>query len=123
MSQQSDDELVSKVKEIIGYEFKDPAILKIARTHTSRSSEHKEEPDYQMLAYLGDAVLQLIVIEELCKQKGLKWDKDNDPEKQKQVRKEALSDITSKTGLLEILILGTGAAKQHHETSPTKRIN
>lgn len=44
----------------IGYKFKDPALLKIALTHSSYANESSVE-SYERLEFLGDAVLGLIV--------------------------------------------------------------
>ncbi len=48
----------------IGYAFKDKALLAQALTHPSYGSDH-HEAHYQRLEFLGDAVLELYVSEEL----------------------------------------------------------
>lgn len=45
----------------IGYTFSDPALLRLALTHRSVSSEDPARKDNERLEFLGDAVLQLIV--------------------------------------------------------------
>ncbi len=45
----------------VGYTFTDPALLKLALTHRSVSSDDPARKDNERLEFLGDAVLQLIV--------------------------------------------------------------
>ncbi len=49
-----------ELEKKIGYKFKDPALLKIALTHSSYANESSVE-SYERLEFLGDAVLGLIV--------------------------------------------------------------
>jgi len=53
--------------EIAGYRFKDPELLATALTHSSYLHEHVGERvrDFERLEFLGDAVVDLIVGEEL----------------------------------------------------------
>lgn len=45
----------------LGYTFSEPALLKLALTHRSVSSEDPGRKDNERLEFLGDAVLQLVV--------------------------------------------------------------
>ena len=49
----------------LGLPFADAALLRRALTHRSYTNEHPHEPDNERLAFLGDAVLQLVVTEHL----------------------------------------------------------
>ena len=53
--------------EIGGYRFTDPVLLENALTHSSYLHEHPEENahDFERLEFLGDAVVDLVVGEEL----------------------------------------------------------
>jgi ribonuclease-3 len=51
----------------LDHEFKDPRLLARALTHRSYANEHPEAPDNETLAFLGDAVLGLVVAEHLWK--------------------------------------------------------
>ncbi len=54
------------IEAAIGYQFHDPRLLAEALTHPSLACETKRaQPDNQRLEYLGDAVIQLILTEEL----------------------------------------------------------
>ncbi len=62
-------EVLQKIEELekkLGYEFKDKTIVFTALTHSSYLSEHKGK-DYEVLEFLGDAVISLIVSEILIK--------------------------------------------------------
>jgi ribonuclease III len=49
----------------LGHDFRDPALVLQALTHPSYANEHPPEPDNEALAFLGDAVLGLVVAEHL----------------------------------------------------------
>ncbi len=49
----------------LGHDFQDRALLLRALTHRSYTNEHPEASDNESLAFLGDAVLGLIVAEHL----------------------------------------------------------
>ncbi|WP_221028995.1 ribonuclease III [Actomonas aquatica] len=54
------------LQQKIGYPFRDPQLLRLALTHSSWLQDHPEETESnQRLEFLGDAVLQLILTEEL----------------------------------------------------------
>jgi ribonuclease III len=48
-------------EERLGYTFSEPALLRLALTHRSVSSEDPGRKDNERLEFLGDAVLQLVV--------------------------------------------------------------
>jgi ribonuclease-3 len=50
----------------LGHAFRDRALLMAALTHRSYANEHPLERDNGRLAFLGDAVLALVVAERLC---------------------------------------------------------
>lgn len=57
---------MSRIEEKLSYHFKDLSLLQAALTHPSIIAESKEHLiDNQRLEYLGDAVLQLAVTEDL----------------------------------------------------------
>ena len=47
----------------LGHVFREPALLERALTHPSYAHEHPPEPNQEPLAFLGDAVLGLVVAE------------------------------------------------------------
>lgn len=57
---------MSNLEEVIGYQFRDPSLLREALTHPSKSFETKEVcPHNQRMEFLGDAVIQLVLTERL----------------------------------------------------------
>ncbi len=50
-----------RLEEALGYRFRDPSLLRRAVVHRSYSAEQPDEPSYERLEFLGDAVLQLVV--------------------------------------------------------------
>jgi ribonuclease-3 len=54
---------VAGLERRLGYRFLDPALLERALTHTSYAHEHPPAPAHDRLAFLGDAVLGLVVAE------------------------------------------------------------
>ena len=55
---------ISKIEEIIGYEFKDKELLRQCFTHASYANMHNEK-DNEILEFFGDAIIQFIVTEYL----------------------------------------------------------
>jgi len=51
----------------LGHDFRDRDLLARALTHRSYANEHPDAPDNETLAFLGDAVLGLVVAERLWK--------------------------------------------------------
>lgn len=57
---------MDSLEERIGYQFSNPSLLETALTHPSLAYEtRKPRPDNQRLEFLGDAVIQLILTDEL----------------------------------------------------------
>ena len=62
----SDSDSLGSLQTRLGYRFKDAALLELAVTHPSFLPEHPEvRESNQRLEFLGDAVLQLVLTEEL----------------------------------------------------------
>jgi ribonuclease-3 len=58
-----------RLQQLLGYQFRDPALLNLALTHSSVAYEEQTEQelreDNEQLEFLGDAVLGLVVTEHL----------------------------------------------------------
>lgn len=59
------EEKIRRVERAIGYVFRDKALLRQAFTRTSFVNEHPGTCDNQLLEFLGDAVLSLVVADTL----------------------------------------------------------
>ena len=57
---------IATLEAALGHRFRDPALLGRALTHASYAHEHAPTPHNETLAFLGDAVLGLVVAELLC---------------------------------------------------------
>lgn len=55
----------AELQASLGYTFDDAALLRLALTHRSHSSENDSTDSYERLEFLGDAVLQLSVTDYL----------------------------------------------------------
>ncbi len=88
------------------YEFQQAELLAMALTHRSRSDENNER-----LEFLGDAVLGLVIADEL--QKALPDSDEGSLSRQRAalVRKETLADISVGAELGEVMLLGSGEAR------------
>lgn len=96
----------AKLSRQIGYEFKDPGLLKQALTHRSAAKQHNER-----LEFLGDAVLGMIIAREL-------YDKfPNVPEgkltrmRSTLVKGDTLAELARESDVGELMNLGPGELK------------
>lgn len=100
---------VKSLEENLGYQFQDAALLLFALSHPSIVAESKSHNvDNQRLEFLGDAVLQLVLTEELYlrfPQEGegglTKW-------RARLVSKPALADFGKELGLGQEILMGKG---------------
>ena len=53
------------LSDVLGFSFRDPALLELALTHRSVSAENFDRSDNERMEFLGDAVLQLVVTDRL----------------------------------------------------------
>lgn len=115
---QEDMREVREVEKIIGYEFNDKNILLRALTHVSYNVNHHIEDggDYQRLEYLGDALLDFIVAEELYL---------NYPSFDEGKMTKIRANVVSKTPLAKI-VMDTGLIKymryDEHNTSLSDKL-
>ena len=60
-----------ELQEVLHYTFKNPALLRIALTHTSYANESKVATTHnERLEFLGDSVLSVVVADYLFHQSG-----------------------------------------------------
>lgn len=104
---------LSKLEELIGYKFKSKDLLKEALTHRSYLNE---EPDWksahnERLEFLGDAVLELIVTEELFNRYPNYTEGQLTPIRSALVNYLMLAQIARSLNLDEFILLSRGEAK------------
>lgn len=99
-------ESIAKAEKILGYSFKDPKLLKESLTHASIASTRLSSNE--RMEFLGDAVLDLIICEALY----LKFPEYQEGEltkiKSAVVSRRTCAEVSSETGLIDLLITGKG---------------
>ena len=99
---------IKKVENIIGYKFKDKALLIRALTHASAIMDNPELLSYERLEYLGDAVLDLLVTTLLYNAYPDKSEGWMTKVRASIVSETPLAQIARDINLGEFLILGKG---------------
>src|SRR5438045_9765643 len=96
--------------EIAGYRFKDSALIEVALTHSSYLHEHPEEAarDFERLEFLGDAVVDLVVGEELFRRFPDATEGELTALRAALVSSAALAEVGRPPGLPERARLGRG---------------
>jgi ribonuclease-3 len=99
-----------KETEIAGYHFRDVSLLENALTHSSYLHEHPEEDarDFERLEFLGDAVVDLVVGEELYRRFPEATEGELTALRAALVSSAALAEVGRRLGLPERARLGRG---------------
>lgn len=100
---------MDSIEATIGYRFRDPQLLAEALTHPSHACETKRgTPDNQRLEHLGDAVIQLVLTEELFRRLPEEGEGGLTKLRSRLVSREALCQFACHIRLGEHLRLGRG---------------
>jgi ribonuclease III len=94
------------VREQLGYECRDPALIEAALTHRSAGGAHNER-----LEFLGDAVLNCVTAMMLFREFGNANEGDLSRFRASLVSGEALAELAAELGLGDYLRLGSGELK------------
>lgn len=100
------------LSKLLGWSFRDRALLLRALTHASYANEHPPERDNESLAFLGDAVLALVVTERLWETAGAEPVGILTPKRATLVAGETLARWAGELGLGALLRLGRGEELQ-----------
>jgi ribonuclease-3 len=105
----------------IGYRFSDESLLRTAFMHTSYVNEHPDEKlvSNQRLEFLGDAVVELVVTNELYARMGEADEGRLSSLRSRLVCTDALAYAAGELGLSEYLMMGVGADKTGERENPT----
>ncbi|HEY8390439.1 MAG TPA: ribonuclease III [Clostridia bacterium] len=104
---------ISKIQSLIGYEFNDKEILITAFTHSSYSNERKV-PSNEMLEFLGDSVLSLVVAEFLYQNAKEGWKEKHLSEKRASiVNKTPLAKAVDELNIIDFLRCGVGETRSN----------
>ena len=100
---------MTPLEERIGYKFRNPLLLTEALTHPSlRHETQREHFDNQRLEFLGDAVLQLVVTEQLFRQFGTEAEGLLTKLRSRLVSRDALQAHATALELGQFLMMGRG---------------
>lgn len=94
---------LASLQNTLGYEFRDPALLRQALTHRSSHAFNNER-----LEFLGDGVLNFTVADMLYRRYGQAPEGDLSRMRARLVREETLAEIAQRLDLGSELILGIG---------------
>ena len=101
-------ELLEKAGEVIGHKFQNPAIIREALTHASVADNRLLSNE--RMEFLGDAVLDLIVCEELFRRYPSYSEGDLTKVKSAVVSRRTCAEVSIDTGLVDLLVTGKGIA-------------
>jgi len=101
---------VKNIEGHLGYHFNNPDLLKRALTHSSYAHQHNVK-DNELLEFLGDAVLELIVRDYLVKTYPHLTEGELSKLKACLVTESTLANVARDIHLGEELLLGTGERK------------
>ncbi len=102
------EERLRELERRIGYSFKDKALLRRALIHKSFAHEKETGENYEVLEFLGDAVIGLIVSEELIRKFPEKTEGELSQIRAYLVSEPSLSELAKTVGLGDFLFLGKG---------------
>ena len=108
-------ELLDDCQEVIGYRFRDPAILREALTHAS-GANHRLVSNERM-EFLGDAILGAVVCDMLYRKFPDYLEGDLTRIKSVVVSRRTCAKISQELGIGEFLIIGKGMGS--HEQTPS----
>ena len=103
-----DKKRFEELEEKIGYFFRNRELLKKALTHKSFSFEKDRKENYEVLEFLGDAVIGLIVSEELIKRFPTKSEGELSHIRAYLVSGPSLSELAKTVDLGSYIYLGKG---------------
>lgn len=106
--------------EIAGYRFKDARLLETALTHGSYLHEHPEEEatDFERLEFLGDAVVDLVVGEDLFHRFPEAAEGELTTLRARLVSRDGLAAVAQRLGLPERARLGRGEVESGGRDRP-----
>lgn len=105
--------------ERLGYEFVDPALLGRSLTHRSYCSEHAGFSSNERLEFLGDAVLGLVVTDDIFRRHPEAEEGQLSRIRASVVCAPALAEMAVELGIGEVVLLGKGEAASGGRDRPS----
>ena len=112
----------SELEGVLGYTFRDGALLVRALRHASWCNEQQQserEEDNERLEFLGDAVLDLVVGDRLMRRYPQLREGELSVTRAQVVSEAGLSDVAGQLGIGQWLMLGKGEEKSGGRTKPS----
>jgi len=105
------DAELRRCAELVGHDFADRSLLKLALTHSSYSAEETDEPSNERLEFLGDAVLGWVLADEMYRRhpdfhEGLLTDL-----RKSVVNAATLAEVARRLGIGPFIRLGRGESR------------
>lgn len=97
---------LERCQEIIGYQFRQVQLLQQALTHSSACSARTDSNE--RMEFLGDAVLGLVICQEIFSREGDLPEGEMTKIKSAVVSRETCAAVSNECGLTNMLILGKG---------------
>ncbi|MDR2161512.1 MAG: ribonuclease III [Desulfovibrio sp.] len=105
--------MLSRLQRALSYSFRRTDLLRAALTHSSYANERQEGLDHnERLEFLGDAVLELCISEELYRRFPDTREGRLTAMRSSLVKQQTLAGLARKVGLPEVLALGKGEESQ-----------
>ncbi|MDO8364923.1 MAG: ribonuclease III [Actinomycetota bacterium] len=110
---------LTELLQHLGYEFRDPALLRRALAHRSWCSEVGGEPSNERLEFLGDAVLGWVVADIAYRRHGELTEGKLTDLRKSVVNASALAEVAQEIELGPCLLLGKGEDAAGGRTKPS----
>lgn len=104
-------EAIQRAQSILGHTFNNPQLLKESLTHASIADNRLQSNE--RMEFLGDAVLDLIVCEELYRRFPEYQEGDMTKVKSAVVSRRTCAEVSNETGLVDLLVTGKGVGSGH----------
>jgi ribonuclease-3 len=107
-----DKKALIRCQKLLGYTFKDPALLVLAMTHSSVARSRLESNE--RLEFLGDAILGMVVCDDLYRRHPGQGEGAMTKIKSRVVSRDTCAAIAMAMGLCELVRLGKGMPAPEH---------
>jgi len=114
----SDADVLACAQQVVGHTFHDPELLRTSLTHAS-VADHRLVSN-ERLEFLGDAVLGVIICEELYRRYAGWLEGELTKVKSVVVSRRVCAEVADELGLTRLLILGSGIDAQSNLPSSLK---
>ena len=106
-SQEPVEDRLERAEALLGHRFADASLLQRALTHPSYAEEAGVDSDYERLEFLGDAIMGLIVVEEIYRSYPDLPEGVMTKMKISVVSGSTLSEVAAELGIADLILLGS----------------